>query len=119
MKASGSSAQRRTMSHSASSDAIRTRPSAISSANLVAASSAVRARKLEPGPRRGASAVQFVIDAAMPVLTGPGIDRKSTRLNSSTNAHLVCRLLLEKKKNKRTETSNIIQYQQHIIHQIQ
>src|SRR3546814_10596779 len=29
-----------------------------------------------------------------------GIDRKSTRLNSVTNAHLVCRLLLEKKKNK-------------------
>src|SRR3546814_2987208 len=29
-------------------------------------------------------------------------DRKSTRLNSSTNAHLVCRLLLEKKKNKKT-----------------
>src|SRR3546814_3119872 len=28
-------------------------------------------------------------------------DRKSTRLNSSTNAHLVCRLLLEKKKSKR------------------
>src|SRR3546814_4697238 len=26
-------------------------------------------------------------------------DRKSTRLNSSTNAHLVSRLLLEKKKN--------------------
>src|SRR3546814_1814384 len=25
-------------------------------------------------------------------------DRKSTRLNSSTNAHLVCRLLIEKKK---------------------
>src|SRR3546814_3733720 len=25
-------------------------------------------------------------------------DRKSTRLNSITNAHLVCRLLLEKKK---------------------
>src|SRR3546814_2028653 len=25
-------------------------------------------------------------------------DRKSTRLNSVTNAHLVCRLLLEKKK---------------------
>src|SRR3546814_2895968 len=25
-------------------------------------------------------------------------DRKSTRLNSSTNAHLVCRLLLEQKK---------------------
>src|SRR3546814_990438 len=27
-----------------------------------------------------------------------GVDRKSTRLNSITNAHLVCRLLLEKKK---------------------
>src|SRR3546814_1796913 len=27
-------------------------------------------------------------------------DRKSTRLNSVTNAHLVCRLLLEKKKKK-------------------
>src|SRR3546814_7177829 len=27
-----------------------------------------------------------------------GRDRKSTRLNSVTNAHLVCRLLLEKKK---------------------
>src|SRR3546814_4999615 len=27
-------------------------------------------------------------------------DRKSTRLNSVTNAHLVCRLLLEKKKTK-------------------
>src|SRR3546814_2074870 len=26
-----------------------------------------------------------------------GLDRKSTRLNSVTNAHLVCRLLLEKK----------------------
>src|SRR3546814_12929416 len=30
--------------------------------------------------------------------TTPFGDRKSTRLNSSTNAHLVCRLLLEKKK---------------------
>src|SRR3546814_5063155 len=30
-------------------------------------------------------------------------DRKSTRLNSVTNAHLVCRLLLEKKKKKTYE----------------
>src|SRR3546814_1433123 len=30
-----------------------------------------------------------------------GGDRKSTRLNSVTNAHLVCRLLLEKKKQYR------------------
>src|SRR3546814_6873809 len=29
-------------------------------------------------------------------------DRKSTRLNSVTNAHLVCRLLLEKKKTQKT-----------------
>src|SRR3546814_7766536 len=32
-----------------------------------------------------------------PAAEGRG-DRKSTRLNSVTNAHLVCRLLLEKKK---------------------
>src|SRR3546814_3897731 len=30
------------------------------------------------------------------------LDRKSTRLTPVTNAHLVCRLLLEKKKNKTT-----------------
>src|SRR3546814_6986007 len=30
-------------------------------------------------------------------------DRKSTRLTPVTNAHLVCRLLLEKKKNKKKE----------------
>src|SRR3546814_1044837 len=32
----------------------------------------------------------------------PFIDRKSTRLNSVTNAQLVCRLLLENKKQKQT-----------------
>src|SRR3546814_9499922 len=32
------------------------------------------------------------------VVADDGRDRKSTRLNSVTNAHLVCRLLLEKKK---------------------
>src|SRR3546814_3256742 len=31
------------------------------------------------------------------------VDRKSTRLNSSTNAHLVCRLLLETKKSVNNE----------------
>src|SRR3546814_4712779 len=31
---------------------------------------------------------------------GNPLDRKSTRLNSVTNAHLVCRLLLEKKNMK-------------------
>src|SRR3546814_6178525 len=34
-------------------------------------------------------------------------DRKSTRLNSITNAHLVCRLLLEKKKNSIKITTTI------------
>src|SRR3546814_4402907 len=33
------------------------------------------------------------------------LDRKSTRLNSSTNAHLVCRLLLEKKNTDTTHLS--------------
>src|SRR3546814_2624627 len=35
----------------------------------------------------------------------PAKDRKSTRLNPVTNAHLVCRLLLEKKK--QTITTNL------------
>src|SRR3546814_6217408 len=35
-------------------------------------------------------------------LLAQGRDRKSTRLNSVTNAHLVCRLLLETKKNTLT-----------------
>src|SRR3546814_7306899 len=43
-----------------------------------------RAISDEPGPK--------------PPLLKPTIDRKSTRLNPVTNAHLVCRLLLEKKK---------------------
>ena len=34
------------------------------------------------------------------------LDRKSTRLNSSTNAHLVCRLLLEKKKKKKKKAQD-------------
>src|SRR3546814_6816968 len=33
------------------------------------------------------------------------LDRKSTRLTPVTNAHLVCRLLLEKKKQQRTKTA--------------
>src|SRR3546814_3647595 len=36
----------------------------------------------------------------------PEPDRKSTRLNSITNAHLVCRLLLEKKKQKTIQKAN-------------
>src|SRR3546814_14751051 len=33
-------------------------------------------------------------------------DRKSTRLNPVTNAHLVCRLLLEKKKKNKAQNNN-------------
>src|SRR5438876_1220231 len=36
------------------------------------------------------------------VAAGPQQDRKSTRLNSSHPSHLVCRLLLEKKKKRKT-----------------
>src|SRR3546814_5572825 len=35
------------------------------------------------------------------------VDRKSTRLNPVTNAHLVCRLLLEKKKTKKLKNTII------------
>src|SRR3546814_1021892 len=35
------------------------------------------------------------------------VDRKSTRLNPVTNAHLVCRLLLEKKKKTHSNTKSI------------
>src|SRR3546814_10481787 len=40
----------------------------------------------------------------MVALLGDAEDRKSTRLNSVTNAHLVCRLLIEKKKLDRNKT---------------
>src|SRR3546814_1989814 len=43
---------------------------------------------------------------AIPVGLPSDLDRKSTRLNSITNAHLVCRLLLEKKKTKTHTTYN-------------
>src|SRR3546814_9785215 len=48
--------------------------------------------------------MMFVMGAMMMVVM---LDRKSTRLNSVTNAHLVCRLLLEKKKK---EIKHIIEY---------
>src|SRR3546814_9418025 len=48
-------------------------------------------------PRRRGAATLFRRrpDPALP----PAADRKSTRLNSVTNTHLVCRLLLDKKQN--------------------
>src|SRR3712207_8634729 len=55
------------------------------------------------------SAMELVLRTYQPTLmvTGPRRlpqDRKSTRLNSSHRQYLVCRLLLEKKKNKMTKT---------------
>src|SRR3546814_8841965 len=43
------------------------------------------------------------------------LDRKSTRLNSVTNAHLVCRLLLEKKKQKIQHEINTRQHTRNYI----
>src|SRR3546814_5147915 len=55
-----------------------------------------------PKERIGFSAMpaleKIAYDPHAPV--DPRVDRKSTRLNPVTNAHLVCRLLLEKKKKK-------------------
>src|SRR3546814_1301692 len=52
----------------------------------------------------GRSALRAAIDLATAAIEhfGAEVDRKSTRLNSITNAHLVCRLLLEKKKTNNT-----------------
>src|SRR3546814_1392603 len=47
---------------------------------------------------RGAVVARWVLGAG----NRRDVDRKSTRLNSVTNAHLVCRLLLEKKKTRIT-----------------
>src|SRR3546814_8993346 len=43
---------------------------------------------------------------AIVMTLGLCLDRKSTRLNSSTNAYLVCRLLLERKKEATTKMKN-------------
>src|SRR3546814_7615632 len=51
--------------------------------------------RVETGMGEGASDIEDRCDGRKERL-----DRKSTRLNSVTNAHLVCRLLLEKKKAK-------------------
>src|SRR3546814_1192428 len=63
------------------------------------------------GPRAH-GAVDIVPAAIFP-------DRKSTRLNSSPNAHLVCRLLLEKKKNLKTQiTLTNLDTNTHTIHNV-
>src|SRR3712207_7442225 len=48
-----------------------------------------------------------VLDPAAMRWSVEGGDRKSTRLNSQSRQYLVCRLLLEKKKNKYDENTDI------------
>src|SRR3546814_5808732 len=60
---------------------------------IASSAPAPRARSGRDAPLR---AIRF--GTAPPSDSGAGTDRKSTRLNPVTNAHLVCRLLLEKKK---------------------
>src|SRR3712207_8170651 len=45
----------------------------------------------------------------LPAPAGDQVDRKSTRLNSSPRQYIVCRLLLEKKKNRHNNWI-VIQY---------
>src|SRR5207249_10851602 len=50
--------------------------------------------------RRGSGVEQLGGDLRLPAPRRAGSDRKSTRLNSQSRFDLVCRLLLEKKKNQ-------------------
>src|SRR3546814_4876054 len=51
------------------------------------------------GPSAGIAMATALVSTLTRIPVRAEVDRKSTRLNSVTNAHLVCRLLLEKKKN--------------------
>src|SRR3546814_10613991 len=53
------------------------------------------------GAQRGDRSLRLAGDGEDGVDEDIALDRKSTRLNPVTNAHLVCRLLLEKKKMQR------------------
>src|SRR3546814_8604489 len=55
-----------------------------------------RRRRAEPGLRPGAGCT--TAGRRGPDRGGPVVDRKSTRRTPVTNAHLVCRLLLDTKK---------------------
>src|SRR3546814_1950254 len=69
---------------------------------------AVHTARLEPTVQhtvRMESSRISLSDSLWPGLVAHRGDRKSTRLNSVTNAHLVCSLLLEIKKNYAHSTS--------------
>src|SRR3712207_7396104 len=57
------------------------------------------ARARRPGARRGT-----IEPPSADEIDGCPLDRKSTRLNSQSRQYLVCRLLLEKKKNYTSNT---------------
>src|SRR3546814_9710953 len=60
-----------------------------------------------PAGRAGGAVLRAGVPHHGPRLRRGGEDRKSTRLNSVTNAHLVCRLLLENKNKKRHKKTSI------------
>src|SRR3546814_9352096 len=75
-------------------------PSALSPSLAVSTSYWLRSKALSANRMRGSSSTQSthgrVTDISLAIKRPP--DRKSTRLNPVTNAHLVCSLLLEQKK---------------------
>src|SRR3546814_5950208 len=70
-------------------------------ANQLEAQAFTNLNKVTTSGLHGVSGTSF--NDAAPAFKG---DRKSTRLNSITNAQLVCRLLLEKKKQNTTPIHN-------------
>src|SRR3712207_7073702 len=52
----------------------------------------------DAGRRQMLDPTPFPEEIKLAFASPPGLDRKSTRLNSSQRQYLVCRLLLEKKK---------------------
>src|SRR3546814_8208628 len=76
----------------------------------------LRVLEIEPGALQGGPGanelglgseivVLPLVHGAQRDVAARGQDRKSTRLNSVTNAHLVCRLLLEKKNKQQSYNS--------------
>src|SRR3546814_2512093 len=70
-----------------------------------------------PGERRSvAGAAWLLLSRPKWLPRHPSSDRKSTRLTPVTNAHLVCRLLLEKKNKYNNKINGRYQYNQKDVH---
>src|SRR3546814_8749059 len=59
-----------------------------------------------PDPVAEAALSHVISDKVMAAYKRTELDRKSTRLTPVTNAHLVCRLLLEKKKPRKRQNKH-------------